>query len=102
MPYRTTERSAPSAQSIGLLQLAFCVAGSLLNWSGQCIGTVAGGQCQTGQGRYVGAVTCGCVDDVGEERKKERQSATSQCHAQQALTLSVTHNGGKGMNIYCK
>jgi len=36
------------------------------------------------------------------ERKKERESATSQCHAQQALTPSVTHNGGKGKNVYCK
>ena len=53
-------------------QLAVCVAGSEMNWDCQCIGTVAGGQCQTGQGRYVSAVTLCCVGDV-RERERERE-----------------------------
>jgi len=45
-----------------------------MNLNSQCIGTVAGGQCQTGQGRYVSAVTLCCVGDIGErERERERE-----------------------------
>jgi len=74
VPYRTTEPQCTGGPSIGLLHLAVCVAGSLLNWSGQCIGTVAGGRCHTGQRQYEWAVTCGCVVHVREwefEREKE-------------------------------
>jgi len=72
VPYRTTELQYTVGPSIGLLQLAVCVAGSLLNWSGQCIGTVAGGQCQTGQGRYESPVMCRCVVHGGE-REVQRE-----------------------------
>ena len=63
---------------------------------------VAGGQCQTGQGRYDWLWRVAVLFTSGRERYKERDSATSQYHAQQALTLFVTHNGAKGMNGYCE
>ena len=98
VPYRTTELQCTGCQSIGLLQLAICVAGSLLNWSGQCIGTVAGGQCQTGQGRYDRAVRCGCVvHRGGRKTERERESATPSKPSHRLL-----HNGAKKMNVYCK
>jgi len=35
---------------------------------------VAGGQCQTRQGRYDSAVTCGCVVHVGEREVEKRET----------------------------
>ena len=35
---------------------------------------VAGGQCQTIQGRYDSAVTCGCVVHVGEREVEKRET----------------------------
>ena len=63
---------------------------------------VVGGQCQTGRGRYDWLWRVAVLFTSERESLKEREIATSQCHAQQALTPSVTYNGAKKMNVYCK
>ena len=83
-----------------MLQLAVLVAGSQLTLNCQCIGTVAGGRGQTGQGRYDCAVTCGSVVHVGGLGRQmvPVRGATPSKPSHRLLHITQQIK----MNVYCK
>ena len=70
----------------------------------QCIGSVDGGRCQTGQGSYDLVVALGCVVQVGErERERERECVlVRRATHRKPSHNSATHNAAEKVEYLLK